>query len=81
VAAQLAQVLLEADRGDDALALLERALPLAPQHIGLRFLAGAAAQRAGQTERARALWQALVADTPEGAPWRAMVQRRLEALE
>ncbi len=80
VAAQLAQVLLEADRDADALALLDRALPQAPQHIGLRFLSGSAELAAGHADRAKALWQALVADSPEGAPWRAMVQRRLESL-
>lgn len=79
-AAQLAQVLLEADRTDDAVTLLARALPLAPRHIGLRFLSGAAALRAGHPDQARAFWQPLVAEAPEGAPWKAMVQRRLDEL-
>jgi len=78
--AQLAQVLLEDDKPAAAATLLAQALPQAPQHIGLRFLSGAAELAAGHTERARAVWQALVADSPEGAPWRAMVQRRLESL-
>jgi cytochrome c-type biogenesis protein CcmH len=79
-AAQLAQLLLEADRTEEAAAFLARARPLAPEHIGLRFLAGLAALRNGQPAEARALWQALVAEAPEDAPWRGMVQRRLSEL-
>jgi cytochrome c-type biogenesis protein CcmH len=79
-AAQLAQVLLEADRTEEAAQLLARALPQAPQHIGLRFLSGLAEERAGRPERAKAIWSALAADAPEGAPWKAMVERRLNAL-
>jgi cytochrome c-type biogenesis protein CcmH len=79
-AAQLAQVLLEADRTEEAAQLLARALPQAPQHIGLRFLSGLAEERAGRPERAKAIWRALAADAPEGAPWKAMVERRLNAL-
>ncbi len=78
--AQLAQVLLEDDKPDAAATLLAEALPRAPEHIGLRFLSGAAELAAGHTAQARAVWQALVAEAPEGAPWRAMVQRRLDEL-
>ncbi len=78
--AQLAQLLLEDDKPEAAAALLAAALEQAPQHIGLRFLSGSAELAAGHADRAKALWQALVADSPEGAPWRAMVQRRLESL-
>jgi len=80
VAGQLAQVLLELDRVEAARALLAEALPRAPRDIGLRFLSGLAAARAGRPDEARALWQALVAEAPEGAPWRAMVQRRMAEL-
>ncbi len=80
VAGQLAQVLLELDRVEEARSLLADALPRAPRDIGLRFLSGLAAARAGRPEEARVLWQALVAEAPEGAPWRAMVQRRMADL-
>ena len=76
--AQLAQVLLEDDKAEDAATLLAVALPRAPQHIGLRFLSGAAELKAGRTDQAKAIWQALVAEAPAEAPWRAMVQRRLD---
>ncbi len=77
VAGQLAQVLLEQDKTDDARTLLAAALPLAPRDIGLRFLSGLAAARAGQPDDARRIWQALVDEAPPEAPWRAMVQRRM----
>lgn len=80
LAGQRAQALLEADRTDEAARFLAEALPLAPQDIGLRFLSGLAEERAGRPEAARTLWQALVAEAPPGAPWRTMVERRMQAL-
>jgi cytochrome c-type biogenesis protein CcmH len=80
VAGQLAQVLLEQDKIADARTLLAAALPLAPRDIGLRFLSGLAAARSGQAEEARRIWQALVDEAPQDAPWRAMVQRRMADL-
>ncbi len=80
ITAQLAQVLLEDDKADEAATLLAAAVPQAPQHIGLRFLAGSAAMRAGRTEDAKTIWRALLADAPAEAPWRPMVQRQLEQL-
>lgn len=80
VAGQLAQVLLEQDKAAEAQRLLASALPRAPQDIGLRFLSGLAAARAGRPEEARRLWEALIAEAPADAPWRAMVQRRMADL-
>lgn len=77
---QLAQVLLEDDKVEEAARLLAEALPLAPRHVGLRFLGGVAEARSGRPETARTLWGALVAEAPEGAPWRAMVERRMADL-
>lgn len=77
VAGQLAQVLLEQDKLDDARTLLAAALPLAPRDVGLRFLSGLTAARAGQPEEARRIWQALADEAPAEAPWRAMVLRRM----
>jgi len=80
LAAQRAQVLLEAGRTEEASRFLAEALPRAPGHIGLRFLAGLAEARAGRPENARGMWRALVAEAPADAPWRAMVERRMQDL-
>jgi cytochrome c-type biogenesis protein CcmH len=80
LAGQLAQVLMEDDKVEEATRLLADSLPRAPRHVGLRFLSGLAEERAGRPENARGAWRALIADAPEGAPWRGMVERRLQAL-
>jgi cytochrome c-type biogenesis protein CcmI len=80
LAGQRAQALLEADRPEEAARFLAEALPKAPDHIGLRFLTGLAEARAGRPETARSLWRALVAEAPPDAPWRAMVERRMQDL-
>ncbi|GAA0590072.1 hypothetical protein GCM10009416_30780 [Craurococcus roseus] len=80
LAGQRAQALLEANRTDEAARFLAEALPKAPDHIGLRFLTGLAEARAGRPETARTLWRALVAEAPPDAPWRAMVERRMQDL-
>ena len=80
LAGQLAQALLEADRAEEAARFLARALPGAPDDVGLRFLSGLAEARAGRPETARSMWRALVADAPADAPWRAMVERRMQDL-
>ena len=80
LAGQRAQALLEADRAEEAARFLAEALPRAPDHVGLRFLAGLAEARAGRPDTARSLWRALVAEAPADAPWRAMVERRMQDL-
>ena len=80
IAGQRAQALLEANRTDEAARFLAEALPKAPDHIGLRFLTGLAEARAGRPETARTMWRALVAEAPPDAPWRAMVERRMQDL-
>jgi cytochrome c-type biogenesis protein CcmH len=80
LAGQRAQVLIEADRTEEASRFLAEALPRAPNHIGLRFLTGLVEARAGRPETARRLWGALVAEAPADAPWRAMVERRMQDL-
>lgn len=77
---QLAQVLLEDDKVEEASRLLAEALPQAPRHVGLRFLSGVAEARSGRPDAARNFWGELVAEAPEGAPWRAMVERRMADL-
>ncbi len=80
LAGQRAQALLEANRTEEASRFLAEALPRAPNHVGLRFLFGLAEARAGRPETARTMWRALVADAPADAPWRAMVERRMQDL-
>ena len=80
LAGQRAQVLIEADRTEEASRFLAESLPRAPNHVGLRFLTGLVEARAGRPEAARTLWGALVADAPADAPWRAMVERRMQDL-
>jgi cytochrome c-type biogenesis protein CcmH len=80
IAGQRAQALLEADRTEEAARFLAEALPRAPNDIGLRFLTGLAEASAGRPETARTLWRALVAEAPADAPWRAMVERRMQDL-
>ncbi len=77
---QLAQILIEDDKLDEARRILAAGLPQAPQHVGLRFLSGLVEAKAGHPERARELWQALVAAAPPEAPWRTMVERRMQEL-
>lgn len=80
IAGQLAQTLLESGDAVGAQAFLAEALPLAPDDIGLRFLSGLAAERGGRTADAKLAWTALLRDAPPDAPWRAMVERRMEGL-
>ena len=70
----------ETGQAEAARTLLASALPRAPRDIGLRFLSGLAAARAGEPEQAKATWQALIEEAPPEAPWRAMVQRSLSNL-
>lgn len=73
---------MEIGRGEFVAAgpILLRALAEAPGEPKLRFLLGVIEAEAGQPERARATWRALLADSPPDAPWRALVERRLGAL-
>ena len=80
IASQRVQAMLEAGQVDEAIAFLAEALPQAPQHVGLRFLSGQAELQAGRPATARAAWAALLASAPEGAPWKGMVERRMQAL-
>jgi len=80
IAGQLAQTLLESGDAAGAQSFLAEVLPLAPNDIGLRFLSGLAAERGGRAADAKLAWGALLRDAPPDAPWRAMVERRLESL-
>lgn len=80
IAGELAEAELQRDQPDAALAWIARGLALAPQDIRLRFLGGTAEAAAGRSDRARAYWQGLIDDAPPEAPWRAMLERRINAL-
>jgi len=80
IASQRAQSMIESGQAEAAGAFLAEALPRAPGHVGLRFLSGLAEADAGRPAAARAVWTALIASAPEGAPWRGMVERRMGAL-
>ena len=73
---------LEIARGAPAAATpwLVRALADQPGDPRFRFLAGLVEAESGRPANARALWQALLAETPPDAPWRALLERRLNAL-
>ena len=79
-ASDLAEV--EIERGEVASAQRWLALALArqPGDPRLRFLMGLADARAGRNDAARTAWQALLAEAPPGAPWRAVVEERLRGL-
>ena len=73
---------LEIERGAPAEATpwITRALVETPNDPRLRFLAGLLEAEACRSANARAVWQALLVDTPPDAPWRGMLERRLSAL-
>jgi cytochrome c-type biogenesis protein CcmH len=76
----LAELHIEQGQHAEAAALLGRALAAAPADPRLRFLTGLAEARAGRAANARSVWQGLLADAPADAPWRAVVERQLQAL-
>lgn len=80
LAGDLAELHLEQNNHAEAAVLLARALGSAPGDARLRFLTGLAEARAGRAANARSVWQALLADAPREAPWRAVVERQLQAL-
>lgn len=80
LAGDLAELLIERGTHAEAAPLLERALAQSPGDPRLRFLIGLAEARAGRAANARSVWQALLADAPRDAPWRAVVERQLQAL-
>lgn len=82
--AGLASEIAEAEigRGQAAAATqwIVRGLAEDPGDPRLRFLAGLVEAESGRPANARALWQALLADSPPDAPWRGLLERRLANL-
>ncbi|MFM9853909.1 MAG: tetratricopeptide repeat protein [Sphingomonadaceae bacterium] len=58
----------------------ERAAKLSPNHPGPPFFLGLAMMQSGKVEEAGEIWRALLARAPEGAPWRADLERRLNEI-
>ena len=62
----------------EAAQAFERALEQMPGEPRSRFYLGLAVQQKGDHKGALARWVALEADTPEGAPWEAMLAQHIE---
>lgn len=80
LAAEIAEAEIERGEAPAAALWIARALLEAPGDPRLRFLAGLVEAESGRPANARTLWQALLADTPADAPWRAMLERRIAGL-
>lgn len=65
----------------EARASFDKALADDPKAPQPRFFLGLAAEQDGDKTRARDLWTRLLDETPPDAPWRKMVQARIEALD
>src|ERR1700681_3588171 len=65
----------------EARAAFERASVLDPHHPKARFFLGLAAEQDGRLEDAKTIWQGLVNDAPEGAPWLGVVRTALARLQ
>ena len=59
----------------------KRAAQLSPKHPGPPLFLGIALVQQGRTAEAAAMWRALLARSPQDAPWRADVENRLAAIE
>jgi cytochrome c-type biogenesis protein CcmH len=65
----------------EARAAFERANALDARHPKARFFLGLAAEQDGRLKDAKTIWQGLVNDAPEGAPWLGVVRTALERLQ
>ena len=65
----------------DARAAFERANALDAHHPKARFFMGLAAEQDGRPQDAKTIWQGLVNDAPEGAPWLGVVRTALARLQ
>jgi cytochrome c-type biogenesis protein CcmH len=65
----------------EARAVFERASVLDPRHPKARFFLGLTAEQDGRLKDAKTIWQGLVNDAPEGAPWLGVVRTALARLQ
>lgn len=61
-------------------AAFANALDLYPGQPAARYYAGLARLQAGAPEEAMAIWRELLAEAPPDAPWRPMLERRIERM-
>lgn len=80
LAGDIAEMEIERGQASAATAWITRALVAEPSDPRLRFLAGLVEAESGRPANARALWQALLADSPADAPWRGLLERRISNL-
>jgi len=80
LAANIAEAEIQRGNAEAALAWIARGLAERPRDVRLRFLGGTAEALAGRSDRARAFWRSIIEDSPPDAPWREMLQRRIDAL-
>ena len=58
----------------------QRAARIAPDHPGPRYFFGLALAQGGNFDEAERIWRQLIAEAPEGAEYRTMIEERLQAL-
>ncbi|WP_417470495.1 c-type cytochrome biogenesis protein CcmI [Maricaulis sp.] len=81
--ASLGQAILFGENGTMTPAAREafaRALDIEPTDVRARFFMAEAQYQAGEHEAAQAAWQALLAESPADAAYRAMIEARLASL-
>jgi cytochrome c-type biogenesis protein CcmH len=59
----------------------QRAAAIAPEHPGPRYFFGLALAQGGNFDEAERIWRQLIAEAPEGAEYRRMIEERLQALQ
>jgi len=64
-----------------AMQAFEAALAIDPGHPRARFYVALSKAQSGRFAEALAEWQALLADAPEGAPWRSAVEAQIGAVQ
>ena len=64
----------------EAKAAFVRALAVDPKYPKARYFAGMAAAQDGQKQQALKIWSELLADAPQGAPWRQTVVGQINRL-
>jgi cytochrome c-type biogenesis protein CcmH len=80
LAGDIAEMELSRGAPDQATRWITRGLATEPDDPRLRFLAGVVEAESGRPANARALWQALLNESPPDAPWRGLLERRLTGL-
>jgi cytochrome c-type biogenesis protein CcmH len=82
--ADLGEALVYAANGvvtEEARQAFERALALDGRHVKARYFLGLAAEQDGKREQAAAIWRALLAEAPAGAPWIETVREALARVD